>query len=85
MFLIALLLIIYDAFTTKTGFRMPLPSFGKLPKFEPKPKIKKRKKRKAEPKLTQEVEPEPEPDPQPADESVQRRSRFMEAKRMRRK
>jgi len=81
--ILALLMILIDAFVTKTGFRIPaLPAFPRQPKSSFKP-VRRQRKTKT-PDLVQPVEQEqpPSPDPAPPDPDLERRrSRFDRAKR----
>jgi len=82
---LVLLLVLLDAFVTKTGFRMPLPA---LPRLRDRAPRIKRTKPSASTETVREQKPatEPEPSPLPAAEAAEaqrRRDRFLQAKRNR--
>jgi uncharacterized membrane protein len=81
--LLALLLILFDAFTTKTGFRFPLPALPRLP--DRAPRLKRPKPSPAaQPAATSSPPAQTEPPPPTGpDEAQRRRERFLQAKKNR--
>ncbi len=82
--ILTLVMMIYDAFATKTGMRFALPSFQRLPKTS----RRKPQQAAAPATILKEATAEPKEAPAPApppvpDESETRRKRFQDAKRMR--
>ena len=83
---LALLLILFDAFATKTGFRMPLPSMPTAPRTRlPRKKPPTQNPAKTPPAASP-TEPVPAPPPEPdtePDDTHRRRERFLKAKNSR--
>lgn len=81
--ILALLVVLYDAFATKTGLRMPVPSIGDFSARLKQARPARRKKAADKAPVATAAEPAaPVVDPE-SDEAQKRRGRFLEAKRAR--
>lgn len=84
---LALVLVLMDAFVSKTGFRLPQLAMPGMPKISRVPRLRRRKTEPpvtvASPAPPAPVSPEPPP-PSDAEEARRRRERFLQAKNARR-